>query len=117
MADLTAADITVTLNPQDTDFMTYNKVVMPKLAFGDGAKTIPAGGIPLPDLVKFGLHKEIKRGHVIQPADGYVYRVDRVNHKLMVFYGDYSNASDGVLVEAAGVAPAATEVELTLIGQ
>jgi hypothetical protein len=117
MADLTAADITVTLDPQDIDVMTWNKVVMPKLAFGDGAKTIPAGGIPLPALASFGLHKAIKRGHVIQPADGYVYRIDRANHKLMVFYGDYSNASDGVLVEAAGVAPAATEIELTLIGQ
>jgi hypothetical protein len=117
MADLTAADITVTLTPRDIDFMTWNKVVMPKIAFGDGAKTIPAGGIPLPSLDNFDLHKEIKRGHVVQPADGYVYRIDRANHKLMVFYGDYSNASDGPLVEASGVAIAATELELTLIGQ
>jgi hypothetical protein len=117
MGDLAASDITVTLNPQDIDFMTYNKVVMPKLAFGDGVKTIPAGGIPLPDLSYFDLHKEIKRAHVVQPEGGYVFRVDRANHKLMVFYGDYSNASDGPLVEASGVAIAATELELTIIGQ
>ena len=61
MADLAASDILVT--PQETDFMTFNKVVMSKIKFGDGAKTIPAGGIPLPDLVSFGLHKGIKRGH------------------------------------------------------
>ena len=97
--------------------MTFNKVVMSKINFGDGVKTIPAGGIPLPDLVSFGLHKEIKRGHCGSAVAGYVFRVDRANHKLMVFYGDYSNATDGVLVEAAGVALAAVEVELTLIGQ
>ena len=56
-------------------------------------------------------------GAIADPVAGYVFRVDRANHKLMVFYGDYSNASDGVLVEATGVAIAEVEVELTLIGQ
>jgi hypothetical protein len=114
MADLAASDITVT--PEEMDFMTFNKVAMSKIKFGDGAKTIPAGGIPLPDLASFGLHKGIKRA-IVETKGGYVFRVDRANHKLMVYYGDYSNASDGVLVEAAGVAPAEIEVELTLIGQ
>lgn len=117
MADLTANDVTVTLTDQDVDFMTFNKVVMPKIAFGDGAKTIPAGGIPLPDLNHFGLHKEIKRGRVEHQADGYIYRVDRENHKLMVFFADYDAGADGPLIEAAGVAIAATELEVTIIGQ
>ena len=117
MADLAASDVTVTLNPQDIDFMAYNKVVMPKIAFGDGVKTIPAGGIPLPELSYLDLHKEIKRAHVVQPEDGYVYRVDRANHTLMVFFADYDAVADGPLVEAAGVAIAATELELTIIGQ
>ena len=114
MGDLAASDILVT--PQEMDFMTFNKVAMAKIKFGDGVKTIPAGGIPLPDLVSFGLHKGIKRG-IADPVAGYVFRVDRANHKLMVYYGDYSNAADGVLIEATGVAIAEVEVELTLIGQ
>ena len=115
MADLAASDITVT--PEEMDFMTFNKVAMAKIKFGDGALTIPAGGIPLPDLVSFGLHKGIKRA-IADPVGGYVFRVDRANHKLMVFYGDYSNAvANGPLIEATGVAIAEIEVELTLIGQ
>ena len=82
-------------------------------------KTIPAGGIPLPDLVSFGLHKGIKRA-IADPVGGYVFRVDRANHKLMVYYAAYSNATLWRMppIEAhTGVAIAEVEVELTLIGQ
>ena len=41
----------------------------------------------MPDLVSFGLHKGIKRA-IADPVGGYVFRVDRANHKLMVFYAD-----------------------------
>jgi hypothetical protein len=114
MADLAASDITVT--PEEMDFMTFNKVAMAKIKFGDGALTIPAGGIPLPDLVSFGLHKGIKRA-IADHVGGYVFRVDRANHKLMVFYADNDAVANGPLIEATGVAIAEIEVELTLIGQ
>jgi hypothetical protein len=85
MADLVANDVTVTLNPEDTDFMTFNKVVMPTIAFGNGALTIPAGGIPLPDLAYFGLNKAIKGILPIPNGDGRSYVYDKANHKLAVF--------------------------------
>ena len=42
MADLAASDVTVTLNPQDVDFMTHNKVTIPASLRGAG-KTYRAG--------------------------------------------------------------------------
>lgn len=33
------------------------------------------------------------------PASGYVFEYDHTNSKLKVYYGDYSEGSDGVLVE------------------
>jgi len=119
MADLNAADVTVNMTPQDVDFLQFNKVVFPTITFGDGIKTYGAGnGIPMPDLSLFGFHKEIRRAKVIQPANGYVYHLDRANHKLRIFYGDYSEAADGPLVEVPNThAPAETVLELELVGQ
>jgi len=119
MADLDVTDVTVNMTPQDVDFLQFNKVVLPTITFGDGNKTYGAGnGIPMPSLANFDLHKEIRRAKVIQPADGYVYHFDRANHKLRIFYGDYSEAADGPLVEVpSAFAPAATTLELELIGQ
>jgi hypothetical protein len=119
MADLTAADVTVNQTPQDVDFLQFNKVVFPTIAFGDGIKTYGAGnGIPMPDLSQFGFHKEIRRAKVIQPAKGYVYHLDRANHKLRIFHADYDAMADGALVEVPpGFAPAATVLELELTGQ
>lgn len=119
MADLAASDVTVNMTPQDVDFLQFNKVVFPTITFGDGDKTYGAGnGISMPSLDNFDLHKEIRRAKVIQPANGYVYHFDRANHKLRIFYGDYSEAADGPLVEVSSTfAPAATTLELELIGQ
>jgi len=116
MADLTAADVTVTLKAQDKEFLGIGKIVtFPDIAFGDGSKTYPTGGVPLPGLGNFGMKREIK-GMLIGSIDGLVYKYDKANHKLLIFWGDYSNASDGPLVEFVG-APAATALELTVIGQ
>lgn len=119
MADLTANDITVNMTSKDVDFLQFNKMVFPTITFGDGAKTYGSGnGIPLPDLDKFELKQEIKRGKVTPAANGYVYCIDRANHKLQIFYGDYSESADGPLVEVpSSHAPAATTLELELIGQ
>lgn len=119
MADLTANDVTVTLNPQDVDFLQFNKALFPTISFGDGAKTYGSGnGIPLPDLAHFGLHKEIKRARISQPGNGFIYSFDRANHKLRIFYADYDAVADGALIEVpAAHAPAATVLELELIGQ
>lgn len=35
----------------------------------------------------------------VHPAAGYVFEYDYANEKVKTFYGDYSQGSDGVLVE------------------
>ena len=38
---------------------------------------------------------------MIESEDGYVFKYDRTNEKIMAYYGDYSNGSDGALVQVA----------------
>lgn len=87
MADLGATDVTVTLSPQDKDFLGVKRVSYPSIAFGGAGKTYgAANGIPMPAIGKFGMNKEIKRVFVTQPpGDGYVYKWDRANHKLRIY--------------------------------
>ncbi|MDI6752768.1 MAG: hypothetical protein QME78_00050 [Thermodesulfobacteriota bacterium] len=86
MADLAATDVTVTLSPQDKDFLGAKRVSYPSIAFGGAGKTYGAvNGIPMPAIGKFGMNKEIKRVFVMQPGNGYEYRWDRANHKLRIF--------------------------------
>jgi len=107
MADLTADDVTVTIGQGCIDMLHFNKMVFPTLAFGDAAKTYPAGGIPLPALGYFDLYQQINFAPLVQ-SGSYFYVVDITNHKLKIL--------DEGLSEFAG-APAATEVKLQLIGQ
>jgi len=115
MADLAASDVTVTVGPGCTDMMHFNRVVYPTLEFGDGALTYPAGGIPLPNLGYFKLYKQINFAPAVV-SGGYIYVIDIANHKLLIYYGDYSAGADGPLVEFVG-APAATSVKLKVEGQ
>ncbi len=85
MPDLGATDVSVALAHQDTDFLQFNKVIMPAITLGDGVKTVPAGGVPMPDLAHFGLHKEIARAFVVPNGDGRDYVFNRATHKLQMF--------------------------------
>ena len=74
MADLAKTDITVTLDVRDSyQPPGQPKVSFPSLAFGDGAKTYPTNGIPLPDMGKLGMfEKAIKRIFIVQPPGDWV---------------------------------------------
>ena len=90
MPALTAANVIVTLNPEDIDRSPDGRIGMrtfPTVAFGNAALTYPALGIPMPALGKFGFHFAIKRAYIEQPANGFVYHFDRANHKLRIFQG------------------------------
>jgi phage baseplate assembly protein gpV len=90
MAALTAADVTVTVNPEDIDRSPDGRVGMrtfPTVQFGNAALTYVALGIPMPAIGKFGFHFAIKRAYIEQPGDGYIYSFDRANHKLRIFLG------------------------------
>ncbi len=119
MPPLTADDVTVELLPADADFTQgLRKQNFVTIAFGDGSKTYPSGGIPLPDKGKFGMFKEIRQMLIFQPADGYEYRYDRANHKLRIFFCDYDASADGPLAEVGtSHAPAATNLESLVYGE
>lgn len=118
MASLTADDVIVTLTPEDVDFtQQLRKLNVVALSFGDGSKTYPSGGIPLPDKANFGM-REIRFMLFAQPLNGYVYRYDRANHKLRIFFCDYDASADGPLAEVGtSHAPAATSLEALVLGE
>jgi hypothetical protein len=84
MAALTASDVTVThLKRAARRLVEGIREVFVDLTFGDGAKTYPTDGIPMPALGALGL-SEIIFAHVEDKTNGYKYVFDRSNHKLMI---------------------------------
>ena len=83
MAALTSADVTLTkIKKQRVGLMRES---LYKVAFGDGAKTVPANGVPLPVLGQFGLKRV--DFHQLAPVtiNGYHYLYDEMNHSIHIF--------------------------------
>jgi hypothetical protein len=105
MADLTADDITITvqtnigLNPYVHGPKRYSSV---KVTFGDGAKTYPADGVPLPTYEKWGLTRNIETVFLDDPGSpsAYTHKYDRANNKLRMYHAGAELAS-GVDAPAA----------------
>lgn len=87
MAALTASDVSVSLPARDQQIAHGTKIIsMPSISFGDGAKTYPSGGVPLPALGQFGLKRQVDMLLIQQPAaNGFVYKYDPDNHKIKIF--------------------------------
>lgn len=105
MAYFAATDVTVTLLPQDQDFLGMGKrVSFPSVAFGDGViQYHMTTKVPMPAIGYFGMRKEIARVFIEQPANGYIYHFDRTNHRVRIFLGA---ARDAITVaNHVGVAP------------
>ncbi len=88
MAVLTSGDVSVSIPARDRDIVPSGPKIMSMavLTFGDGAKTYPAGGIPLPVIGMLGLKRELQFAAIEQPpGNGFIYKVDRTNHKLKIF--------------------------------
>lgn len=120
MADLALGDISINLTPQDIDFLQMgNQVSFPTITFGDGAKTIPAGGlIPLPPKEKLGMKRQIKRLFVCGTGgSGYVFEYVAASHSLLALMGNFDAVADGPLTPAAGEAIPATTLPLMVVGE
>lgn len=76
-----------------------------KLAFGDSALTYPTGGIPLSNLSKWGFPNVVDSVNLVDASkgDGYVYKWDRTNNKLLMY-------------ASAGFTPAGTVAAPTFTG-
>lgn len=125
MADLTAADVTIILPAQQRNFVRSpsKQFVLADLTFGDGVDTYPVGGVPLPDKAQFGFKKSIDFGAIEQPpANGFIYKYDRANHKIKIFTQGITTGStaaadsvSGALVEDSADAETAVRAMGTAI--
>ena len=116
--NLVAADVAVTLLPEDMDYSPQAKTEsLPDITFGagDGSLLYPALGIPMPDLSKFGMRKEIKRVRIEQPANGFIYHFDRANHKLRIFQVAADPGAPSIAAASAGT-PAGAVAKATPAG-
>ena len=83
MPALIAADVTITkIRRQRVGLLRES---LYKVAFGNGIKTVPTNGVPLPVLNRFGLKRV--DFHQLAPVtiNGYHYRYDEVNHSIRIF--------------------------------
>lgn len=108
MADLAASDVTYTiLNRRRTDGLNYYRV---RLAFGDGALTVPAGGIPLTK-GNLGCPNVIQSLNVVdQGTSGYKFQFDQSEEKLVVMQApaqthdhDFKVIGGGTIVTDGGL--------------
>ena len=95
MPDLVAADVTVTVEERNLEGKKKRNRV--KIAFGDGAKTYPSGGVPLPAISTFGMVRSLDYLLMIETDDaqGIVWKYDKDNKKMRAYIL-------GINVDAAG---------------
>jgi len=96
MAALTAADVTVTQTAK-ANIVETQKHIPCSIVFGDGSKTYPAGGVPMPSYASFGLKRSLDYLLLYDAANanGFVYKYDKTNNKLRIYV-------QGITHDAAG---------------
>ena len=127
MADLTASDVAVSVPTNDRDIGgggVFKNLSLASITFGDGAKTYPSGGVPLPAIGHFGLKRQLQLLLIQQPvANGFVYKYDAENNKIKIFTQGFSTgataagaAENGALVKnSAGTEATAPRMPKTAI--
>ena len=117
MADLAAGDVTYTLIKQ----RIYNsrKHNLVRLAFGDGALTYPANGIPI-SKGKLGCPNNVESLHIVdQGTSGYIFNYDQSAEKLVIIQSPVRSHAHDFLVKG-GTAAAGTDalnIKSTIIGK
>lgn len=85
MVALAASDVTVTVNERRiVGKKRRNRV---SIAFGDGAKTYPAAGVPMPGAGSFGMIRQLDYVLLYDPSnpDGFIYKYDATNNKMRIW--------------------------------
>lgn len=97
MAAIAASDVTITVEARSLSTQSRQRRHRVKIAFGDGALTYPANGIPMPSAGSFGLVRNLDFLALIDPDDasGIVWKYDKDGNKLRGYL-------QGVTVGAAG---------------
>ncbi len=117
MGALTAADVTVVVT--ETTRVGKKKLLHGTIAFGDGSKTYPTAGVPLPAISSFGLLQQLDVLMIFginELTTDYVYRYNKSAHKLLM-YEEEATAAGGPLLECdTSEAPAARTLNFFAIG-
>jgi len=116
MSNLAASDVTYTMIKQATlaDSRKFNIV---KLVFGDGALTVPSGGIALTK-GKLGCPTTIDSLVVFdQSTSGYKYQYDKTNEKLIVMQAPAETHSHDVKLIGGLTLDAAVGMNSTTFGK
>lgn len=117
MAAIASSNVTYSVVKSKIGEGGYKEQIL-SIAFGNGALTYPAGGIPLLK-GKMGLPTDVQEFGLIDPAsaNGFVYKYDKTNNKLRIYQGDNDNVADAPLIELTGAAaPAAATLVVKAVG-
>lgn len=97
MPDITANDVTVTIQDRTMFGKPARRMHRVQIAFGNGALTYPANGIPLPTSPKFGFVRSLDALEMIDKADsdGLEYKYDAVNKKIRIYFPTQQTAGAG----------------------
>lgn len=106
MADLTASDVTVALQHRLITGEPKRRQATATISFGDGAKTYPAAGVPLPAVSAFGFVRSLDRLTLVDPANanGLLYKYDAANRKVRIYNPTQQTGAAGnrAAIELAG---------------
>jgi hypothetical protein len=110
MANLAAADVTIVIS--EVRLMGRLRKVRGTIQFGDGVKTYPVGGVPLPTFANFGFYRAMNEFYLIgNPggnANNFVPEWDGTNNKLQM-YAETTVATNQPLIELTNAATPASQ--------
>lgn len=104
MVALVAADVTITVEQRRiVGKQRRNRV---KIAFGNGALTIPAGGVPLPAAASFGMVRNLEYLTIFDENDasGIIWKYDKDNNKLRAWVQKTTDHAHDLLVANGAIA-------------
>jgi hypothetical protein len=110
MADLAASDVTITV--QETRIEGARKRNRVKIAFGDGALTYPANGVPLPAFGSFGMKRYLEYITITDANDasGIMWKFDQENKKLRAWLAPAQTHGHDLLIIGGQAATTTNEV-------
>lgn len=112
MADIAAGDVTYTLTKQRKE-ESGNKIINFTLAFGNGALTYPAGGVPLTG-ANLGCPNDLVSLKIIDEgnANGFSYKFDLANKKIRIYQAPAQTHSHDLKI-TKGAILASSEIGLS----
>ena len=114
MAAIGASDVTYTISQRVNGVASDKyKEYQVTMAFGDGAKTYPSGGVPLTQGSLGDFRKEVISLEIddAMNSDGYLYKWDETNNKIRIY-----QAPSAVSLPLVELTTAATPAATTLKG-